>query len=61
MKGYLKLKDVKPEEVPEDTVKAVAETLKKSSSVKVSEDGNISDIWPPFFIFHISLNYALVR
>ncbi|XP_058001774.1 la protein 1 isoform X2 [Hevea brasiliensis] len=39
MKGYLKLKDVKPEEVPEDTVKAVAETLRKSNSVKVSEDG----------------------
>ncbi|KAF2304477.1 hypothetical protein GH714_031910 [Hevea brasiliensis] len=39
MKGYLKLKDLKPEEVPEDTVKAVAETLRKSTSLKVSEDG----------------------
>ncbi|KDP34210.1 hypothetical protein JCGZ_07781 [Jatropha curcas] len=39
MKGYLKLNDVKPEEIPEDTLKAVAETLRKSTSLKVSEDG----------------------
>ncbi|KAJ6361484.1 hypothetical protein OIU78_002006 [Salix suchowensis] len=39
MKGYLKLMDVKPEEIPEATVQAVAETLRKSTSLKVSEDG----------------------
>ncbi|XP_022962519.1 la protein 1 [Cucurbita moschata] len=40
MKGHLKLKqDVKPEEIPEDTLKAVAETLRSSSTIKVSEDG----------------------
>lgn len=39
MKGYLKLMDVKPEEIPEPTVQAVAETLRKSTSLKVSEDG----------------------
>uniref|UniRef100_A0A2C9VK29 HTH La-type RNA-binding domain-containing protein n=1 Tax=Manihot esculenta TaxID=3983 RepID=A0A2C9VK29_MANES len=33
------MKDIKPEEVPEDTVKAVAETLRKSNNLKVSEDG----------------------
>ena len=40
MKGYLKLMDVKPEEIPEPTVQAVAETLRKSTSLKVSEDGS---------------------
>lgn len=39
MREHLKLGAVKPEEVSEDTVKAVAETLKASSSLKVSEDG----------------------
>ncbi|KAJ6862438.1 la protein 1-like [Populus alba x Populus x berolinensis] len=39
MKGHLKLMDVKPEEIPEVTVQAVAETLRKSTSLKVSEDG----------------------
>lgn len=39
MRGHLNLENVKPDDVPEDTVKAVAETLKKSSSLKVSEDG----------------------
>ncbi|GLT25433.1 hypothetical protein SLA2020_005620 [Shorea laevis] len=39
MRDYLKLGAVKPEEVSEDTVKAVAETLRTSSSLKVSEDG----------------------
>ncbi|KAJ8773049.1 hypothetical protein K2173_028226 [Erythroxylum novogranatense] len=39
MRGYLKLGDPKPEDVPEDTVKAVAETLRKSSALKISEDG----------------------
>ncbi|KAA0065026.1 hypothetical protein IC582_006293 [Cucumis melo] len=40
MKGHLELKqDVTPEDFPEDTLKAVAETLRTSSSLKVSEDG----------------------
>ncbi|GLT48232.1 hypothetical protein SLA2020_218700 [Shorea laevis] len=39
MREHLKLGAVKPEEVSEDTVKAVGETLKASSSLKVSEDG----------------------
>ena len=40
MKGHLHLaQDVKPDAIPEDTVKAVAETLKSSSTIKVSEDG----------------------
>ncbi|XP_062165380.1 la protein 1 [Alnus glutinosa] len=39
MRNYLNLGNVKADEVPEDTVKAVAETLKKSTSLKVSEDG----------------------
>ncbi|KAG7965909.1 hypothetical protein I3843_08G024500 [Carya illinoinensis] len=39
MRNHLNLGNVKPNEVPEDTVKAVAETLTKSTSLKVSEDG----------------------
>jgi lupus La protein len=39
MKGHLKLIDVKPEEIPEVTVQVVAETLRKSTSLRVSEDG----------------------
>lgn len=40
MRSYLNLENVKAVDVPEDTVKAVAETLKKkSTSLKVSEDG----------------------
>ncbi|XP_038696175.1 la protein 1-like isoform X2 [Tripterygium wilfordii] len=39
MKNHLKLANVKPEEVPGDVVKAVAETLRKSTFLKVSEDG----------------------
>ncbi|XP_059645411.1 la protein 1 [Cornus florida] len=39
MRSHLNLKDVKPEEVSEDMVKAVAETLRTSSFLKVSEDG----------------------
>ncbi|XVE53714.1 hypothetical protein DITRI_Ditri03aG0024700 [Diplodiscus trichospermus] len=39
MRGYLNLMPVKEEEVPEVTVKAVAETLRTSSVLKVSEDG----------------------
>ncbi|KAL4579481.1 hypothetical protein LXL04_015629 [Taraxacum kok-saghyz] len=39
MRGHLSLGDVKVEDVPEDTVAAVAETLKNSTTVKISEDG----------------------
>ncbi|KAJ0964777.1 hypothetical protein J5N97_025915 [Dioscorea zingiberensis] len=39
MRSHLGLGNVKPEEVPEETVQAVADTLRKSSALKVSEDG----------------------
>ncbi|GER33793.1 La protein 1 [Striga asiatica] len=39
MRGHLGLGEVKPEDVPEDTVKAVAETLRTSTFLRVSEDG----------------------
>ncbi|KAE8675833.1 La protein 1 [Hibiscus syriacus] len=39
MRSHLNLRDVKAEDVPEATLKAVAETLRTSSSLKVSEDG----------------------
>lgn len=39
MKEHLNLGNVKSEDIPEDTLKAVAETLRKSSSLKLSEDG----------------------
>ncbi|CAL1386419.1 unnamed protein product [Linum trigynum] len=39
MRGYLKLQEAKQDEIPEDTLKAVADTLAKSASLKLSEDG----------------------
>ncbi|KAL2525531.1 La protein 1 [Abeliophyllum distichum] len=39
MRGHLGLGDAKPEDVSEDTVKAVAETLGISTFLKISEDG----------------------
>ncbi|KAA8525294.1 hypothetical protein F0562_007149 [Nyssa sinensis] len=39
MRNHLNLGNAKPEEVSEDTVKALAETLRNSSFLKVSEDG----------------------
>jgi hypothetical protein len=39
MRSHLNLGNMKPDEVPEDTVKAVAETLKTSTCLKISEDG----------------------
>lgn len=39
MRGHLGLGDAKAEDVPEDTVEAVAETLKNSTTLKISEDG----------------------
>ncbi|KAA8521793.1 hypothetical protein F0562_012466 [Nyssa sinensis] len=41
MRNHLNLGDAKPEEVSEDTVRAVAETLRNSSFLKVSEDGEL--------------------
>ncbi|XP_043726021.1 la protein 1-like [Telopea speciosissima] len=39
MKSHLGLGDAKPDNVSEDAVKAVAEVLRKSASLKISEDG----------------------
>ncbi|KAK8523381.1 hypothetical protein V6N13_113323 [Hibiscus sabdariffa] len=40
MRGHLGLMELKnPEDVPQDTLEAVAETLRTSSSLKLSEDG----------------------
>ncbi|XP_078439275.1 la protein 1 [Wolffia australiana] len=39
MRGHLGLDAVKPEEVPEKVVLSVADTLRKSSHLKISEDG----------------------
>ncbi|KAL7159364.1 hypothetical protein ABFS83_01G022200 [Erythranthe nasuta] len=39
MRGHLSLGDVKPEDVSDDTVASVAETLKNSTFLRISEDG----------------------
>ncbi|XP_062020533.1 la protein 1 [Rosa rugosa] len=39
MRGHLSLGDLKADAIPEDSVKAVAETLRKSTTLKISEDG----------------------
>ncbi|KAL6212580.1 hypothetical protein ACLB2K_017798 [Fragaria x ananassa] len=39
MRGHLGLGDLKADAIPEDSVKAVAETLRKSTTLKISEDG----------------------
>jgi len=39
MRKHLNLGDVKPDGVPQDIVNAVAQTLRNSASLKVSEDG----------------------
>ncbi|XP_061339317.1 la protein 1-like [Gastrolobium bilobum] len=39
MRKHLNLGDIKPDEVTEDTVNAVAQALRNSASLKVSEDG----------------------
>lgn len=51
MRGHLGLGAVKPEEVPEEVVLSVAETLRKSALLKISEDG----------IFYVLLNHITVR
>lgn len=42
MRNHLGLGDAKPDEVSDETVLAVAETLRKSSFLKISEDGMYS-------------------
>ena len=42
MRGHLGLGTVKPEEIPEKVVLSVAETLRKSSLLKISDDGGFS-------------------
>lgn len=44
MRGHLGLEDVKAEDVPEETIEAVAETLKTSTFLKISEDGEFPTI-----------------
>lgn len=39
MRKHLNLGDVKPNEVKEETVKAVAEVLKNAASLRLSDDG----------------------
>ncbi|KAL6501961.1 hypothetical protein OROGR_027094 [Orobanche gracilis] len=39
MRGHLGLGDAKPEDIPEDTIEAVAETLRTSNFLRISEDG----------------------
>ncbi|KAL8522019.1 hypothetical protein ACS0TY_012248 [Phlomoides rotata] len=39
MRGHLGFGDVKPDDVPEETIGAVAETLRTSTFLKISEDG----------------------
>ncbi|GAU21202.1 hypothetical protein TSUD_11190 [Trifolium subterraneum] len=40
MRKHLNLGDIKPDEVKEETVKAVAEVLKNAATLKLSEDGS---------------------
>ncbi|KAI4376305.1 hypothetical protein MLD38_014085 [Melastoma candidum] len=39
MRGHLCLGNVKADEIPEDTVKVVADALRKSTALKISDDG----------------------
>lgn len=41
MRNHLSLGNLKPDDVPEDTVQAVADVLRKSTSLKISEDGEL--------------------
>ncbi|KAG7560594.1 La-type HTH domain [Arabidopsis thaliana x Arabidopsis arenosa] len=43
MSGYLKLGDSKGDDIPEDTIKAFADTLRTSSALKISEDEDLQD------------------
>lgn len=65
MRNHLNLGNVKPDEVPEDSVKAVAETLKKSTSLKVSEDGESWALMIPMcssaFVYCPCIPYHIFR
>lgn len=39
MRGHLGLGDVKVEDISEETLRLVADTLRSSTSLKISEDG----------------------
>lgn len=41
MRSHLSLGDAKPEDISADTVAAVAETLRTSAVLKISEDGKV--------------------
>lgn len=45
MRNYLNLGDEKPDSVPKDVVKAVAEVLRNSAALKVSEDGELISLY----------------
>ena len=49
MRKHLELGEVKGDDVPEETVLAVAETLRKSDFLKVSADGGFSILKFPNF------------
>ena len=53
MREHLDLGNVKAEDMPEDTLKAVVETLRKSASLKLSEDGEFHEIFR--FLCHVSV------
>ena len=53
--------DVKPEEIPEVTVQAVAETLRKSSSLKVSEDGQLFSFLGAFLFYVWMLRKCVLK
>lgn len=50
MRGHLGLGDAKQEDISEDTVKSVAETLKSSPFLRISEDGECSLY---IFLYHV--------
>ncbi|KAI8021086.1 La protein 1 [Camellia lanceoleosa] len=58
MRSHLNLGISKPEEVSDDTVKAVADTLKNSTFLKVSEDGKkigrATELLPPDEVIELS-------
>jgi lupus La protein len=53
MRKHLNLGDIKPDEVKEETVKAVAEVLKNAATLKLSEDGQFLALLTHSFLFCI--------
>jgi lupus La protein len=51
MRKHLNLGDIKPDEVKEETVKAVAEVLKNAATLKLSEDGQFLALLTHSFLF----------